>query len=977
MKMGNSVWFVQFLCLYLFYFTNSQSLNSNSSSSSPPLCRHDQSLALLQFRRSLSILNSPTNTDIKSWKEGTDCCSWDGITCNTRTGNVVGLRLYGSSLYGTIHSDSSLFLLRHLQQLDLSWNDFNKSHISPQFGKFFDLTELRLSFSNFAGQIPPEISQLSSLVSLDLYGNDLSIESTSFSEVFQNLTKLQDLDLSFTDLSLVSSSSLMNLSSSLSNLNLRFCNLHGNFPDISHLSALQSLDVSLNLNLTMEEMIFNKLARNLTKLTYVDLSRVDMSLVASSSFANLSSSLSSLSLSHCKLQGNILLHFIHLSRLLLLNLSWNSNLPLEPSTFEKLARNLTELTELDLSYTNMSLIAPSYLLNLSSSVSTFKLASCELRGKFPDNILQLQNLQWLDLWGNQELTGSLPRRNWGGSLILLSLSRTRFPIYLEHDVFNNLTSLSILELSACKFVGSLPDVALLGQILQLTRLDLSHNDFRGPIPSVIGNLEQLSELDLSYNSFSGRVPSSLFMLPNLSYLVLSNNLLTGHIGEFNSTSVYYIDLSNNRMNGSLPSSFYQLANLNVFIVSSNKELTGQVSLAICNLKSLQILDLSNNNFSGLIPECLGNSLSVLHLSNNNFQGAIKFSNCSNLRYLNFNRNLLKGRISQSITNCNNLEILDLGNNEIDDTFPYFLGSLLALQILVLKSNKLHGSVITSSNATSSFRNVRIFDLSNNMFSGPLPEDFFANFKAIMVFEKNTEYMRAPDYSYDYYVKLTIKGLEIELVKIQTLLTTIDLSSNKFEGKIPQSIDMLISLKQLNLSHNGFTGNIQPSLRKLVNLESLDLSSNLFTGRIPTELTDLIFLQVFRVSYNQLEGPIPHGKQFNTFDKSSYEGNSRLCGFPLEKECEINGNGRPQPSNEDDSGSEENNGDGWKPVLSGYGCGLVFGIATGCIVFKTRKRSWFVKMIEAEGYLLRNKFDKHNGQSYRRRRRRRSRIVSAS
>ncbi|EEF27791.1 serine-threonine protein kinase, plant-type, putative [Ricinus communis] len=886
--MASSVFVAHFLCFLLFQLhfiaTCFPSFSFNSSSSTP-LCHYDQSLALLQFKNSFPISktklllpNSKTKISTpktESWKEGTNCCYWDGVTCDIDTGNVIGLNLSYSLLYGTISSNNSLFFLSHLQKLDLSGNFFNQSQILPQFGQFFALTHLYLFDSDFSGPIPREISHLSNLISFDLSMNHLSLETTTFGKIFQNLTRLKALDLSDVDLSLVAPSSYPNLSSSLSSLSLMDCRLQGKVA-FAHLSELLSLYLSGNDNLTFEAATFDMLVQNLTNLQELDLSDTNMSLVTPTSLMNLSSSLSSLNLRYCHLQGKVA--FAHLPKLLSLDLSWNDNLTLETATFEILVQNLTKLQELDLSYTNMSLVAPTSLMNLSSSFLSLRFKSCGLTGRLPDNIFQLQNLQALDVGGNGDLTGSLPRHNWSSSLQDLSLSETQIPIYLEHDFFKNLKSLTAIELRSCHFVGS----------------DLS----------LFGNLSQLTELDLS-------------------------------------------NLSNNRFNGPIPSSIFEIVKLEVLILSSNYKFTGEVSPAICKLNSLQILDLSNNSFTGSIPQCLGNmSLSILHLGKHNFNGstsAVAFSKGCNLRYLNFNGNHLQGRVPQSILNCKNLEFLDLGNNEMDDTFPCFLGTLLELQILMLKSNKLHGS-IECSNMTDSFHKVQIFDLSNNMFSGSLPTNYFVGFKAIIKStDENFGYMRDRNYSFVYSVRLTIKGVEMEFVKVQTLFTTIDLSGNRFTRYIPQSIGMLKSLKELNMSHNKFTGKIQASLRNLANLESLDLSSNYFNGQIPTELVDLTFLEVFNVSYNQLEGPIPEGKQFNTVEVTSYEGNLGLCGSPLKKVCDNGDKQQQAPSNEDDSMYE--NGFGWEVVAIGYGCGVVFGLIIGYTVFQTRKPLWFVTLVE--------------------------------
>jgi Leucine-rich repeat (LRR) protein len=154
-----------------------------------------------------------------------------------------------------------------------------------------------------------------------------------------------------------------------------------------------------------------------------------------------------------------------------------------------------------------------------------------------------------------------------------------------------------------------------------------------------------------------------------------------------------------------------------------------------------------------------------------------------------------------LVNCKELEVLDVGNNKINDTFPRWLETLPELRVLVLRSNNFHG-IIGNPKTKISFPNLRIIDLSHNEFHGLLPTNFFKHIKAMMNMNANKgelKYM-GDDY-YQDFVTVAMKGIFIEIVKIQTLFTTIDFSNNSFKGEIPKSIGKLRSLKGLNFSHN--------------------------------------------------------------------------------------------------------------------------------------------------------------------------------
>ncbi|KAL6314303.1 hypothetical protein AAG906_018999 [Vitis piasezkii] len=518
------------LC-FLFFLSYSPVI-CFSFSNSTKLCPHHQNVALLRLKQLFSIDVSASSSDdcnlasfakTDTWKEGTNCCSWDGVTCNRVTGLVIGLDL----------SCNSLFLLPHLRRLNLAFNDFNKSSISAKFGQFRRMTHLNLSFSGFSGVIAPEISHLSNLVSLDLsIYSGLGLETSSFIALAQNPTKLR---------------------------NFIYEKVWISRPAISrfHSSVLG----------------------NLTQITHLDLSRNQF-------------------------DGEISNVFNKIRKLI----------------FIASLDNLTKLSFLDLSNNNLEGIIPSHVKELSS-LSDIHLSNNLLNGTIPSWLFSLPSLIRLDL-GHNKLNGHIDEFQ------SLHWTTTAIPTYA-------LPFLETLLLSSCN-ISEFPRFLCVKRCWSF------------------GPFKQQDLWTTSKWAWN-------MGMETLSYFNLSQNLLT-RFERFPWKNMLFLDLHSNLLQGPLPS-------------------------LICEMSYISVLDFSNNNLSGLIPQCLGN------FSEQFYQN------------LGFNGNQLEGPLPLSLINCRRLQVLDLGNNRINDTFligwklfqsykhiPSSLGNLMVLESLDLSSNKLSGRI---------------------------------------------------------------------------------------------------------------------------------------------------------------------------------------------------------------------------------------------------------------------------------------------
>ncbi|XP_020962814.1 receptor-like protein 12 isoform X2 [Arachis ipaensis] len=903
-------------------------------------------------------------------------------------GNLVSLthlNLSGSSFGSNI--PSSISHLSKLLSLDLSYNNdlaLDESTWSKLIGNTTNLNELlldevgmssvretslsllmnlsssllslRLSDTGLHGKFPTEVLGLSNLEELSLYGNEelkVELPKSNWS------TPLRILDLSLIPFSEEIIPDSISHLKSLNKLWLWNCQFDGLIP-VSLWNLTQLTELNLLGNRLHGEI--PSLLSNLKHLTYLDLSRNTFSGHIPDVFHNFTK-LHTLQLSFNSLGGQVPPSLFRPTQLSVLDLSYNK-------LGGQLPSSLFDLTQLSyLSLSSNQLIGPISSKNATlSKLETLDLSNNHINGTIPDWYYSLSSLTYLDLSMNQ-LTGPISKFS-TSSLIMLDLSMNQLtgPI----SKFSTY-SLEFLFLSDNKFQGDFPNL-IFEFLKNLAELDMSSNDLSGLVDfSYFSKLESLTYLDLSNNillsvdsnnsveytlpklenldlSFCGVTvfPSFLPRLQNLRSLDISNNKIHGKIPNWFGDNLlhtwkimYFIDLSFNQLQGDLPI----LPNgINYFSVSNNN-FTGGISSTICNASSLNMLILSHNNLTGNIPQCLGSFpwLQVLDFQINNFYGSIPENFCKSNAFetIKLSGNHLEGRVPQSLANCSKLEVLDLDDNNIEDVFPSRLEALQELQVLSLRNNKFHGTIIRLSRKHP-FPKLRIFDVSNNKFSGPLPMQYFQEFQGMMTLNDSTpEYMITNGRlsgSYNDSVVIIMKGQKREMSRILTIFTTIDLSNNMFEGEIPHVIGELSSLKGLNLSHNKISGNIPQTLGNLTSLEWLDLSWNQLKGEIPMSLTNLNFLSVLNLSENQLKGVIPTGKQFNTFQNDSYRGNPMLCGFPLSKSCR---NDEEQPPSVPEA---KESLFGWKSVAVGYGCGMVFGMFLGRLFIKTAKPLWLARLI---------------------------------
>ncbi|KAI3517532.1 hypothetical protein L1887_16747 [Cichorium endivia] len=926
-------------CFWFLYASSLYTLCFCNQSSDHIQCIATERMALIQFK---SNLVDDANR-LSSWS-GEDCCSWSGVVCDNFTHHVHEIHLRGPD-DGTYDTDDeldaatkqmlggiispSLIKLEQLRHLDLSCNDFNFTPIPAFLGSLQNLRYLNISRSQFAGEIPHQLGNLSALLVLDVHDdpNSGNLQAENLKWV-ENLKRLQYLDMSAINLAGASDwLQAISTLSSLQELHFSLCGLTQipSEPTRVRFTSLVVLDLSYNIfNGLLPGWLFS--LHNLVSLDLTNgfigglnpetrggfdsMPSLTTLRISSNTFVNSSSILNGLyslsnlqflDVSNCNLTDPVLSNLQNLSLIVHLDISNNQIVDVIPKSLS----NLCNLTTLDLQSNNFSGDVTELLERFceceSPKLELFALRGNYVTGRLPEKLGRLKNLASIDIAYNQ-LTGILPR-----SLGRLSLLKT-------------------LQLNINQLEGSIPDSV--GDLSSLEFLDLSYNKLNGSIPESIGKLGELNFLTLHHNSLTGIVTESHFAnLTSLKTLWVGDNklafdLVNNWIPPFQLTvlrigscdlgplfpswvqsqaSLEELDLANANISDTIPNWIWSTFSFVTFFNISHNNVMGKLG-DVSFLTAGGVLDLSSNNFHGGLPRnfnkpdldfldlsynnlsgtldqflCSGiqepQQLRVLNLANNNMSGGLPecWMNWESLVILNLEKNKFSGKIPLTLGNISSLESLDIRNNKLAGEIPVSLLNSKSLLLVELAENELNGRIPTSigRNDTS----LKILSLRSNKLEGEIPDEL-CHLNSIQILDVGDNNLSGylPKCFANFSV---ISGKEIPspIVLYDTLFQNQVLGSASLvtKGRVFSYSSILFLVTTVDLSDNNFSGSIPDELMALSGLRYLNLSHNRLTGRIPDTIGQMKSLESLDLSVNHLDGRIPSSmsglSQLNSFNVS--------------------------------------------------------------------------------------------------------------
>ncbi|TVU33417.1 hypothetical protein EJB05_25234 [Eragrostis curvula] len=403
-------------------------------------CTQEEKISLLKFLEGLSHGSGLTTL----WQNETNCCMWEGITCDT-DGLVTETSLASMGLEGSI---------------------------SPSLGNLTSLLSLNLSHNSLSGQIPAELLLHRSIVALDVSFNNLHGDLHKLPSILgrdmerdipddlYNATSLEHLSFPNNQLhGTLSPENIVKLSN-LVTINLANNELSGKIPDsIGQLKRLEELHLKYN-------SMFGELPSNLSKCS------------------NLKTTILGSNIFHGQLKK---FNFSTLSKLEILDIMSNKFTGIVPESLY-FCNNLIALR----------LPSNNFQGQLSPRIGNLKsLKFLSLSNNSFTNITHA--LQVLKSFEN--LTTLLIGTNFRGE----AMPEDETVDGQIPQQIGNLKALTALNLSFNNLHGEVPQS--ISNLTNLQLLDLSNNHLTGEIPTALENLHFLSEFNISNNNLEGPIPT--------------------------------------------------------------------------------------------------------------------------------------------------------------------------------------------------------------------------------------------------------------------------------------------------------------------------------------------------------------------------------------------------------------------------------------------------------------------------------------
>ncbi|HEX2956446.1 MAG TPA: leucine-rich repeat domain-containing protein [Chitinispirillaceae bacterium] len=191
-----------------------------------------------------------------------------------------------------------------------------------------------------------------------------------------------------------------------------------------------------------------------------------------------------------------------------------------------------------------------------------------------------------------------------------------------------------------------------------------------------------------------------------------DTIVENHIETDRSDNIVYLHFFNNDSIGKIPESIGKLTNLKKLLITYTPGYTAYVQYipeSIVNLKNLKSLAIRNcqmSEFPKVVCELI--SLDSLDMSGNNFTKiSDEIGNLKNLTCVDFSYNKIED-IPTTFCKLSKLNILWLSYNNIK-TLPDFSGCLVALKAIMLDNNHLSNTP----KFIFSLKNLECVHLSNN------------------------------------------------------------------------------------------------------------------------------------------------------------------------------------------------------------------------------------------------------------------------